>query len=114
MPDQRVLSDRFKAAIKTALAMVLAYGWFAASCIVNQPVRLWGPCPARKNSRDIPNPAHQISVIRRRTLKRLQVNEPGSCLTSPMRGRSDEEGQSICTGSLWLVSGSLGLSHQPT
>ena len=38
MPDQRVLSDRFKAAIKTALAMVLAYGWFAADCIVNQPV----------------------------------------------------------------------------
>src|SRR5215467_9829819 len=26
MPDQRVLSDRFKAAVKTALAMVLAYG----------------------------------------------------------------------------------------
>src|SRR5215469_9250593 len=26
MPDQRLLSDRFKAAVKTALAMVLAYG----------------------------------------------------------------------------------------
>src|SRR5262249_45221365 len=60
-----------------------------------------GPCPARKNSRDIPNPARQISVIRGRTLKRLQVNEPGSRLTSPMRGGSDVEGQEICTGSLW-------------
>ena len=31
---------------------------------------------------------------------RLQVSEPGSCLTSPMRGRNDVEGQEICTVSL--------------
>ena len=58
------------------------------------------PCPVRKDSRDIPNPVPQFSVIRRRTLKRLQVSEPGSCLISCMRGRNDVEGQAICTVSL--------------
>ena len=46
-------------------------------------------CRSTAGGKHEANPAPQISVIRRRTLKRLQVSEPS------------EEEQEICTVSLW-------------